>query len=1219
MKKYKLPKLVLVITCSWLVFSCGGAPGESGGVSGSGSSGGGGASSNNRAVTVDLGDSQVVQEQTSVTLTPASVSSTEGDIESYAWSQVPNGAPSVVLVPSGSSVTFDLPDVRRQENVVLLLTATDSAGNTGSSSVTIEVTPDTISIAGMPLMYSQPPKLNEGFTLSVGTEDVIGDIDWLVVSAPVGSSFSGATSSASALSFIPDTVGEYSVRVTAEFDDESIETTFTVVRDLEFDEDTIKGQESTALNQILDIVESQSWVSSAELSVDAVSSIVETVEGFTVVGVQADMGVLVEYDGESAVALDAIEELRLLSGIDNVSSRLFEGDDVPREEVIPNDGSAFDDLGDNWHLEYINAPEAWDITTGSSDVVIGVSDTGFNVEHADISGRVFELLTDEQSVHGTHAVGTIGAQSNNGTGITGINWVSDLLLTGVGLDAIQGLFKSDSVKVVSSAWAIPGYISSTFDPLDAVAVGERDEYSIEVTRSYRRLAQSNLERLFVWPAGNGIGNGQGNTNSIHGVKGIHHSPALHYDDKMRLVKQGNVVFAGAVLPDGRLAYYSNYGEAVDLAAPTSFRSTALNDGFDESDSFADGDSGYAGTSASASVVSGVASLIYSLNPDFTGAQVKSILIRSASALVTERYTTPGSSETEALDTPIPIVDAEAALLLAQQIINDRIVFSYSVPNPFVREAEISVLSEDELYEVVSIDWTLASSADGESSWQVVSNNLAASNSFSASLDSDDRYHRVTADVVVSEIADGSQSTVSIEEFFSYSEVGVTAVETVTLDEISGVSLVPDLIDGADFGAASNTNGSGQETIYVVPGSYKLRGSSAGYEDAATRFTAYAGNDLNVVLVMSPDAIDDTGALSGFVEDEDGAPLENAVVRISGGQQTNGFFASVLTSTNGYFVFSNLSKLDSAGSPIESFLLEASLDDYSNSIRNAVRVVSGEDTTENLVLLEPRPYDDVFVDDFESGVNDWVATGFWNQVDLVATDIANSVVDNGNTSLPTGETGPQALLPEPVSGAVSWWYGEVSTGSFIGVNTSAEDALTGGTSDDENEGTLQSPEIDLVSATTPFLRFRTWWEIESVNPNSNGYDLLEVQISIDDGASYETLRLLNPFVDPNDTDRDHKPFTTAGFNRQPLWVVEEIDLTEYAGRSVLIRFSFDTVDALYNGFRGWILDDLIVGDYTLSVGGVSKPTVFESESYQQYLELHKKPQVFEYIEQASLRE
>src|SRR5690606_37458134 len=77
------------------------------------------------------------------------------------------------------------------------------------------------------------------------------------------------------------------------------------------------------------------------------------------------------------------------------------------------------------------------------------------------------------------------------------------------------------------------------------------------------------------------------------------------------------------------------------------------------------------------------------------------------------------------------------------------------------------------------------------------------------------------------------------------------------------------------------------------------------------------------------------------------------------------------------------------------------------------------------------------------------------------------------------------------------------------------------------------------------------------------------------ASPVLLGRLNPFQDPELSDRDMIPFTSGGFNRPPVWRPVQFDLSAYRGQTVRLLFRFSTEDPYYNGFRGWLIDDVRV--------------------------------------------
>lgn len=119
-------------------------------------------------------------------------------------------------------------------------------------------------------------------------------------------------------------------------------------------------------------------------------------------------------------------------------------DDIQRAEpdvVLYNEVINPNDLyyanNSQWNLNGtagIDCPQAWNITSGSNDILVGVIDTGIQASHPDLQNRVNTNLSRDFSLaspyipttvndnrgHGTHVAGIIGAQGNNTIGISGV-------------------------------------------------------------------------------------------------------------------------------------------------------------------------------------------------------------------------------------------------------------------------------------------------------------------------------------------------------------------------------------------------------------------------------------------------------------------------------------------------------------------------------------------------------------------------------------------------------------------------------------------------------------------------------------------------------------------------------------------------------------------------------------------------------------------------------
>lgn len=117
---------------------------------------------------------------------------------------------------------------------------------------------------------------------------------------------------------------------------------------------------------------------------------------------------------------------------------------------------------------------------------------------------------------------------------------------------------------------------------------------------------------------------------------------------------------------------------------------------------------------------------------------------------------------------------------------------------------------------------------------------------------------------------------------------------------------------------------------------------------------------------------------------------------------------------------------------------------------------------------------------------------------------------------------------------SFWYGDETTKTYN----------TGGA----NSGSLISPEITLQDNSQPVLDFWSWYQTEYSQDN----DTKLVQISVNNGPWIDLLKI----TDTRNT-----------------WNKESIDLSDYAGNTIKLRFLFDTVDNNLNNYEGWYVDDI----------------------------------------------
>ena len=292
-------------------------------------------------------------------------------------------------------------------------------------------------------------------------------------------------------------------------------------------------------------------------------------------------------------------------------------------EIIPNDPR----FEEQWNLSLIDMPGAWAIEKGNPEVIIAVVDTGFDYTHEDLASQTWINVDEipnngidddnngyiddvhgwdfsqmpssdgnensqngdndpiDESGHGTHVAGIIGATVDNDVGIAGIAWNCTLMpIRGAGVAGIRDNRSASAIvyavnngaRVINMSW---GGRERSFVLRDAV------DYAY--ARGVLMIAASGNESEgdSIFPAG-----------------------------------YRKVISVAATEQHKQKFYQSNFGASIDIGAPGNvILSTHINNRYRT----------LSGTSMATAHVSGVAGLIISKRPSLTHEEVRQILISTA--------------------------------------------------------------------------------------------------------------------------------------------------------------------------------------------------------------------------------------------------------------------------------------------------------------------------------------------------------------------------------------------------------------------------------------------------------------------------------------------------------------------------------------------------------------------------------------------------------------
>ncbi|MFM7461010.1 MAG: S8 family serine peptidase [Burkholderiales bacterium] len=350
-----------------------------------------------------------------------------------------------------------------------------------------------------------------------------------------------------------------------------------------------------------------------------------------------------------------------------------EADQLAFPTVIPNDPNYVL----QWHLSDplggINAPNAWDISTGNTSVVVAVLDTGITT-HPDLQARIvpgYDFVTDvvrandndardddpsdpgnwinsadkgitqfadctvrNSNWHGTMVAGAIGAVAQNGVGVTGIDWNARILPVRV-LGKCGGFTSDISDGMLWAGGLAVSSVPENANPAKVInmSLGSKGTCGTTYQRTIDQLV--NAGKIVVVSAGNDNLEDSGSLSTCRGIVNV-----------------------AATNRAGSKASYSNFGSKITIAAPGGESGDYVTTGNTGTTTPAQATYvGTSGTSFAAPTVTGVIALMLAIRPELDLAAVVNILQATARPFPDTTCTTVRCGA--------GIVDAAAALRLTR--------------------------------------------------------------------------------------------------------------------------------------------------------------------------------------------------------------------------------------------------------------------------------------------------------------------------------------------------------------------------------------------------------------------------------------------------------------------------------------------------------------------------------------------------------------------------
>lgn len=306
-----------------------------------------------------------------------------------------------------------------------------------------------------------------------------------------------------------------------------------------------------------------------------------------------------------------------------------------------------------WHHEMIHSPEAWDITTGDPRAVIAIIDCGVATQHVDLMPNILpgkSFVPTESSVdpnmnsvigyqmaHGTCVAGTAAAKGNNGIGVAGVCW--DCSILPIKYDSVQIDIPADrklnamkwavdnGAWVINNSWGIAPDHTTQGSTITCIEVAA-DNYTAESVDYAAKNGRGGRGTVIFFAGGNSACSTDLNAN----------------------FQTDTFVKVAALNATGAAASYSEWGPAIDIAAPAGYDIGIDNRGLATTDAFEAGkgwnpglpmapadlqDQAYTkffyGTSGATPQVAAAVAMMLSVAPYLTAAEAIACMKKSASA------------------------------------------------------------------------------------------------------------------------------------------------------------------------------------------------------------------------------------------------------------------------------------------------------------------------------------------------------------------------------------------------------------------------------------------------------------------------------------------------------------------------------------------------------------------------------------------------------------